>query len=100
MVSVNETNKIKKMMSMNAYTEHYKLLKMTLSEPGLQVLTRMKTHKHYLRRKAKNAAQPVSNMMHEDLGGDEYLSKINGNSTDAGRDDTHDNNQAEKLNNY
>jgi hypothetical protein len=60
MVSLNETNKIKKMLSMNAHTEHYKLLKMTLSEPGLQVLTRMKTHKHYLRGKLRMMHNNVS----------------------------------------
>ena len=96
MVSLNETNKIKKMLSMNAHTEHYKLLKMTLSEPGLQVLTRMKTHKHYLRRKAKNDAQQVSNMMEEDIGSNEDLSNINDDNRNVDLDDTN-NSQAEMI---
>ena len=57
---------------------------MTLSEPGLQVLNRMKTHKHYLRRRAKNDAQNVSYQIEEDTESNEDSNQINGNSTDAG----------------
>jgi hypothetical protein len=96
MVSLNETNKIKKMLSMNAHTEHYKLLKMTLSEPGLQVLTRMKTHKHYLRRKAKNDAQNVSYLIEEDTGSNEDLNTINDDNRNVDLDDTNTS-QAEMI---